>query len=175
MSDTAKPSNPSGPTAGRLIPAAQSVPAVREPYRPPGGYAGSALDAPRDAGLDLFQYWRILSKRRWLIISTIASFLALGTVASLMQTPLYTATVRLQIDRNVAKIVEQGNVTPVEGADFEFLRTQYELLQSRTMAERVASALKLGNDPDFLKPREFSIVGAVMEIHETDPPPTCEA
>jgi capsular exopolysaccharide synthesis family protein len=174
MSDTAKPANPSGPTAGRLIPAAQSVPAVREPYRPPGGYAGSALDAPRDAGLDLLQYWRILSKRRWLIISTIASFLALGTVASLMQTPLYTATVRLQIDRNVAKIVEQGNVSPLEGSDSEFLRTQYELLQSRTMAERVASALKLGNDPDFLKQRELSIVGAARGILKSAPFPAGE-
>ena len=29
------------------------------------------------------------------------------------------------------------------------MRTQYELLQGRTMAERVASALKLGEDPDF--------------------------
>jgi len=88
-----------------------------------------------------------------------------------MQTPLYTATVRLQIDRNVAKIVEQGNVTPLEGSDFEFLRTQYELLQSRTMAERVASALKLGNDPDFLKQREFSIVGAVRGILKSAPFP----
>ncbi len=171
MSDTADLPSASGATAGRLIPAAQSVPAVREPYRPLGGYPGSALDTPKEAGLDLFQYWRILRKRRWLIITTIASFLALGTVASLMQTPLYTATVRLQIDRNVAKIVEQGNVTPLEGSDFEFLRTQYELLQSRTMAERVASALKLGNDPDFLKQREFSIVGAVRGILKSAPFP----
>ncbi len=169
MSDIADVSNASGATAGRLIPAAQSVPAARDPYRALGGYPGSGLDAPREAGFDLFHYWRILNKRRWLIISTTASFIVLGTVASLMQTPLYTATARLQIDRNVAKIVEQGNVTPIEGADFEFLRTQYELLQSRTMAERVASALKLGNDPDFLKPREFSIVGAVMDILKSAP------
>jgi polysaccharide biosynthesis transport protein len=174
MNDTADLSNATGATAGRLIPAAQSVPAAREPYRAPGGYPGSVLDAPKEAGLDLFQYWRILNKRRWLIISTIASLVALGTVASLMQTPLYTATVRLQIDRNVAKIVEQGNVTPVEGTDFEFLRTQYELLQSRTMAERVASALKLGNDADFLKPREFSIVGAVMGVLQSSPRPAGE-
>src|SRR6266849_4244152 len=171
MSDTADLPSASGATAGRLIPAAQSVPAVREPYRQLGGYPGSALDTPKEAGLDLFQYWRILRKRRWLIITTIASFLALGTVASLMPTLLYTATVLLQIDRNVAKIVEQGNVTPLEGSDFEFLRTQYELLQSRTMAERVASALKLGNDPDFLKQREFSIVGAVRGILKSAPFP----
>ncbi len=77
---------------------------------------------------------------------------------TLMKTPLYTSTVRIQIDRSVAKIVESGNVTPVEGPELEFMRTQYELLQSHTIAERVASALKLGEDPGFFAPREFSLI-----------------
>ena len=38
------------------------------------------------------------------------------------------------------------------------MKTQYELLEGRTMAERVASALKLGDDADFFKPRNFSIL-----------------
>ena len=109
--------------------------------------------------------WRILNKRKWLILGIAAAFVVLAAVRTLMQTPLYTATVRLQIDRNVAKIVQGDNVMPVEDAsDFEFMQTQYELLQSRTMAERVASALRLGDDPDFLKPREFSLVGTVMGL-----------
>ena len=95
------------------------------------------------------------------------AFVVLGAVRTLMETPLYTATVRLQIDRNVAKIVEGGNVTPVEGADTEFLRTQYELLQSRTMAERVAIALKLGEDTDFLQPTGFSLFGVLQEPAES--------
>jgi capsular exopolysaccharide synthesis family protein len=69
-----------------------------------------------------------------------------------MQTPLYTSTVRLQIDRTVAKIIEGGNVAPAEGSDSEFMRTQLELLMGRAMAERVASTLKLGEDTDFLGP-----------------------
>ena len=38
------------------------------------------------------------------------------------------------------------------------------MLEGRTMAERVVSALKLGNDADFLKPEEFSITGAVTGL-----------
>ena len=77
-----------------------------------------------------------------------------------MEVPLYTATVRLQIDRNVAKIVNTEGVIPVEDSDYDFMRTQYELLKSRNMAERVVSALSLGDDPDLLKPREMSLLGS---------------
>ena len=41
------------------------------------------------------------------------------------------------------------------------MRTQYELLKSRNMAERVVSALTLGDDPDLLKPRELSLLGLI--------------
>ena len=154
-------------TAGQLIPAAQgAVPATFDPYGPLGGYRGSAADEPELFGLKLLEYWRILNRRKWLILSITAAFLALSGVRTLMQTPLYTATVRLQIDPNVARIVENGNIAPVEegGEDSEFMRTQYQILESRTMAERVASALKLGGDADFFKPRDFSIIGATMGL-----------
>ena len=51
-----------------------------------------------------------------------------------------------------------------EAPDYEFMQTQYELLRSRMMAERVASALKLGKDADFFKPRQFSVLGAVKRM-----------
>ncbi len=144
-----------------LIPAAPTTPALREPYGPPGYPIGLGETAAEPTTLHLLlECWRILNKRKWLIVSIAGAFLVIGAVRTLMQTPLYTATVRLQIDANVAKIVESGNVTP-ENSGSDFMRTQYELLQSRTMAERVASALKLGKDTDFFKPREFSLFGSI--------------
>ena len=91
-----------------------------------------------------------------------SAFVTIGAVNTLMKTPLYTSTVRLQIDRNVTKVVEGGNTSPLESADSEFMRTQYELLLGRSMAERVVSALKLGEDQEFLKPREFSFRAALF-------------
>src|SRR5262245_4188325 len=141
--------------SGNLVLAAQAIPAIRHPYGLPGGYVG-APDAPEEfVGFNLRAYWHILLKRKWLILGTTASFVALTAVRTLMQTPLYTATVRLQVDP-IAKIMESGNVTPGDDSDAGW-RTQYELLRSRTMAERVASALKLGNNADFLSPRSFSL------------------
>ena len=50
------------------------------------------------SGLNLLEYWRILYKRKWLILGIAAAFVVLGAVRTLMQTPVYTSTVRLQID-----------------------------------------------------------------------------
>ncbi len=145
------------PKSGSVVPSAQYAPATRDPYSSAvGHYYGPGADSGSEFQVDLLEYLRILIKRRWLILSVALAALVYATLSTLMQTPLYTSAVRLQIDRSVAKIVEAGNITPVEGSDLEFMKTQYELLEGRTMAERVASALKLGEDPDFFQPRSFS-------------------
>jgi succinoglycan biosynthesis transport protein ExoP len=160
------------PSRGRLVPLAQNVPAT--PGYGRGGYP-EEIPGGSEFSLNFHEYWRILKKRKWLILSLAGAFVALSLLITLMTTPLYTATARLQIDRNVGKIVEGGSVTPVEGADFEFMKTQYELLLGRSMAERVASSLKLGDDPDFLKPREFSILGAIRGLFASKAPVDNEA
>ena len=90
-----------------------------------------------------------------------------------MQTPLYTASVRLQIDRSVAKVIESGDIEPTETRDFDFMRTQYQILESRTIAERVASALKLGSDPSIFAARSFSPIGWLMGL--ISPPAASES
>src|SRR6202034_574126 len=54
--------------------------------------------------------------------------------------------------------------------DPEFMRTQYELLQGRTLAERVASTLKLGDDPTFFQPRQFSIIRFIKGLFVSSAP-----
>ena len=148
---------------GRLVPAGGPVPAPRDPYGEFGPYAGGAPEGSGDFRVVLFEYWRIFNKRKWLILSIVSAFVTLGALRTLMQTPLFTSSVRLQIDRTAAQVVDKGNTANQEDVyDYDFMKTQYELLQSRAIAERVASALNLGNDTDFFKPRDFSITGAVQ-------------
>ena len=156
--------------AGTVIPAAQAGPAARDPYNsavgsyyPPGyGYGpGYGQDTPSSFQLDVLEYLRIAVKHRWLILSIVGAALVIGTVRTLMQTPLYTSTVRLQIDpvTVAAKATDAGSTTPIDDPDSNFMRTQYELLGGHTMAERVASALKLGADPLFFNRENFQSSG----------------
>jgi len=153
----------SGPNRQQLVSVTASVPTTSGGYGYGGAYPAVNPEITGFAA-KLVEFWWILKKRRWVVLSVLMAFLAIGLLLPLMTTPLYTATVRLQIDRNAAKVVEGGNVTPLEGSDFEFMKTQYELLMGRTIAERVVSALKLGGDPDFIKPRGFSLLGTIREL-----------
>ena len=122
---------------GAALPAVPSrtVATLPPPFRPSPDNLGEGAYQ-----LDLREYLRILKKRRTLILSIVASFFVGGLLWTLLSTRVYTATVRLQIDRNPSKIVESGNIAPAENfSDLEFLKTQFELLQSRNMASRVVS------------------------------------
>lgn len=129
-------------------------------------YGGRALDQPSPNGArfatTVRAAIRLLRRRKGLIFAVTMAVLSLGTVRTFMMTPLYTSKIRLQIDRSVAKIVEGGNITPVEGADADFLRTQYELLLSRSLSERVAQMARLAEDKDFFAERSFSFLNAIM-------------
>jgi len=89
---------------------------------------------------------------KWLITGIVLGILAVGIIVTLLMTPKYTATSRLEISR------AQKNVTKVESLDsadanrdLEFYQTQYALLQARSLAERVSRDLHLGSDEGFFK------------------------
>lgn len=123
------------------------------------GYGtGLAMWAPAEEGgefsLNLAEYWRLLMKHRILIAVIFVTALALGAVATLLMTPVYTAQTTLQIDREAARVVSEGeDVAPQESmiAGEEFFQTQYGLLRSRSLATRVIDALGLARDDRFVK------------------------
>ena len=111
----------------------------------------------------VFETLRLLFKRKGLIAFFALVAVTVTAAKSLTIVPTYTATVRIQIDARPLKIVEGGQVEPIEGGA-DYLRTQVELLQGRTIAERVAKIAKLADDPDFFAPRQHSIVDAVKSL-----------
>ncbi|GHA85234.1 hypothetical protein GCM10009069_05450 [Algimonas arctica] len=62
---------------------------------------------------------------------------------------MYKASASIEIQKQENQIVD-GAAEPGFIADAEFMATQYELLQSRVLAERVVNSLGLVNDPSFV-------------------------
>ena len=114
-------------------------------------YPGYSEPELADSGSGFAEFWWIIQKRLPMVLAILFGFLMLGVIATLLTTKRYTAVETLQIDRNAAKIVEGGNISPVDTIDTEFMKTQYEVLQSRSIATRVVSKLQLGQDPAFIK------------------------
>src|SRR5579862_9835501 len=105
-------------------------------------------------GLKLLEYWRILYKHKWIIVAAIAASLAVGLVVTLLTPRVYTASTTIEIDRETSNVVgENMDVQPVErlSRDQEFFQTQYGLLKSWSLAQRVAQSASLTSDPAFLK------------------------
>ena len=105
----------------------------------------------------LLQYWQVVLRWKWVMIAIIAIALVAGLLATLLATPQYTATVRLEISRefkNVTKV--EGLESERSGQNIEFFQTQYSLLEARSLAERVARRLRLAADE-----RLFNAHGAV--------------
>lgn len=100
----------------------------------------------------LRQYLRIVIRRRYLIIGIVVGCVLLGLIATLLMTPKYTATSVIEISRESDKVTNfQGVEREANIADQEFYQTQYGLLQSRTLSERVAAQLRLIDDASFFE------------------------
>jgi succinoglycan biosynthesis transport protein ExoP len=120
-----------------------------------------AASAPNPAQLSLIgpssesmpilrQYLRIAMRRRYVIIGAVIGCVLLGLIATFLMTPQYTATSTIEISRESDKVTDfQGVERETSVADQEFYQTQYGLLQSRSLSERVAAQLRLIDDPKF--------------------------
>ena len=98
----------------------------------------------------LRRYWRILLKRRWVVIGTVAACLSIGLITAFLTQRQYSSTVTLEIARQADKVVNLGDTREAPGIDQEFYQTQYTLLQSRSLAEGVVRDLKLADNVEFL-------------------------
>ena len=98
------------------------------------------------------QYLRIAHRWKYVIIGVTVACIVLGLVVTLLMTPKYTATATVEIARESSQVTNiQGVERETNIADQEFYQTQYGLLKSRALSERVATQLRLADDPDFFK------------------------
>ncbi|KQY84856.1 hypothetical protein ASD25_07535 [Brevundimonas sp. Root1423] len=98
-------------------------------------------------------YWRLALKHKFVLLGSLLTALVLGTTATLLMTPIYTATSTIQIDREAARVLDVDEVQPRESMiqGEEFFQTQYGILRSRSLAERVIDKLGLASNDAFIQ------------------------
>ena len=106
-----------------------------------------------DDTIDLRRYWEIIVKRRWTVLTFFLIVVVAIMTATFLMTKIYRSSLTLQIDQQESKVTQIQDVTPTETAagSKDFYQTQYELLQSRTLAERVIDQLNLSENPLFVR------------------------
>jgi len=99
--------------------------------------------------IHLLEYWRILLARRWTIVAVIVTVVTATMVWTFKQTPIYRAQVTIQIDRENPNILSFKDVYAVDSEYDDALRTQFEVLKSRTLARRVIEELHLDRNEEM--------------------------
>lgn len=158
------PQDPRSPRSSGEAPVAEPFPGfVGEALGPNvsrAGVGGSAgLPAHEGETVDLTKYLAGL-RRRWAIL-VLACLLAglYAVVHYSLSEKMYQATTTIQIERKRLSLLALGQAGWLEDWwNLEYYPTQYRLLKSRGMAERVVLNLRLHEDPTFDE-RAASLVG----------------
>src|SRR3990172_3406663 len=99
----------------------------------------------------LREYGLIVLRHRWLILICAFALLLGAALYSFTRTPLYTAEATLLIERKVPQVlkVQDARAESLDYNNSEFYKTQYEILKSRALAERVIRDEALESHPLF--------------------------
>ena len=99
----------------------------------------------------LGEYWNTIRPHLWLVLCILIAAELLTALVVFNMTPLYTAESSILMERQAPELLEAKN--PQAAASdpdiASFYKTQYEILQSRTLAAAVIRDLALDKDPLF--------------------------
>ena len=109
--------------------------------------------------LDLSEVLNIIFKRFWLIVGLMLCGIAAAVAVNTFMRPIYGATALLMINQEDAGKIDNNPYRSFTSEE-DYYRTQYQLLQSRSLLERVYEQLDLGRYEQFQEP------GGVRKLHK---------
>jgi len=112
------------------------------------------MEPHRSEEINLLDYWAVLQRRRWVIYLAVVVCVLVALLTSVLATPLYRATCKLQIERQNPEILTFRDVGAVDSswtAYSDFYETQYQILASDSVALIAARRLDLLNHPLYVE------------------------
>jgi capsular exopolysaccharide synthesis family protein len=108
------------------------------------------LDVSAEEVPHLLDYWQLILKRPWTVLATLLIVFTTVAIGTLKQKPIYEGKVLLEISPEEPSVLTFNQVVAAESRDLDSYReTQYKVLESRTLAERVVQDLALYRYPEF--------------------------
>jgi succinoglycan biosynthesis transport protein ExoP len=103
----------------------------------------------QDDVIDLRQYWNTIMRHKWGILGFAFVVTLLATLVVFSIAPVYRATATLLIESKQAKVVSIEEVYGLDSSNSEYYLTQFEILKSRKLAEKVIQKYGLVEHPEF--------------------------
>src|SRR5947207_6267991 len=109
--------------------------------------------------------WRIVRKRRWLIIGIVLIITTLVTIDVFRTKPLYEATTTIEIGRdNGTRVNSNGIFVQEEDSLYVTMNTSEVILKSSPLLEDVVVQLRLDQNPAFLAPERKSVWESLHDL-----------
>lgn len=97
----------------------------------------------REREAHLKDYYRIVRKHRWLVAGLFLVTVLTVAIWTFLQTPIFQAAAMVLIEPEPPKVLNIQEVTPIGGPTQDYYRTQYEIITSRPVVEKVLASLNL--------------------------------
>lgn len=103
----------------------------------------------QDRALDIVEYWRTISKRRWSILGLTLLVAILAALIASSIRPSYRGTATVLIEQGKSKVVSIEEIYSQGMIQREYYQTQVEILKSEELARKAVQKLGLIKHPDF--------------------------
>jgi succinoglycan biosynthesis transport protein ExoP len=105
---------------------------------------------PTDSPNELWEWLRLLNRRKALIVGCGLIATALMALMLAQATPLYKATARIMLDTRTFKVVStEAALSGVDTLNMGAIQSELEVIQSEFLIGRVVDKLGLANNPEF--------------------------
>src|SRR5260370_29262657 len=98
---------------------------------------------------DLLVYWKVIRKRRWTVLTAFTVLFGVVLVGTLKQKPIYRAKALLEIEKENPSLVTPQELFQLDEVSDAYLETEYKVLGSEDLAERVITQLGLDQVAEF--------------------------
>ena len=149
---------------------AANLPVPKQQYGLTLGYqSGAAFEPVHDtieddaSGFDPLRIFWFIIHYRWLITAFLIAGFVSGIVFTFLQTPMYRASTKIEIQAASAKIIQDLEVLS-QGDDARIFNTAKVKMLSRDLARRVIFKLNLTDKQEFLAPTaSFSLTNLLKQ------------
>ena len=105
-------------------------------------------DNPREE-VHLTDYLNVILKRKWTIITCLLVILMVTAYATFTKDAVYQASAKLIIEKKESNILNMEDIVASSGTSSKYYQTQYQIIQSRSLAKKVADKHNLYQSEEF--------------------------
>src|ERR1700686_4220503 len=99
---------------------------------------------------EFLAWWKVIRKRRWTVLTAFSVLFVTVLAGSIKEKPVYRAKALIEIDKENPSVINPRELFQLDEVSDAYLETQYKVLASDDLAERVIHQLGLDRQAEFL-------------------------